>query len=45
MPEIGAILGGRDHTTVRHGWEKVRNDLDATPATSMDLQSVRSLFS
>ncbi|MFN0074277.1 MAG: chromosomal replication initiator protein DnaA, partial [Chloroflexota bacterium] len=37
LPEIGAILGGRDHTTVRHGWEKVRNDLDATPATSMDL--------
>ncbi len=45
LPEIGAILGGRDHTTVRHGCEKVRHDLDLLPETSVDLQSVRSLFS
>jgi len=23
FPEIGRILGGRDHTTVLHGWEKI----------------------
>jgi chromosomal replication initiator protein len=45
LPEIGAILGGRDHTTVRHGCEKVRHDLDAIPEASVNLQSVRSLFS
>jgi chromosomal replication initiator protein len=45
LPEIGAILGGRDHTTVRHGCEKMRHDLDAVPEASVELQSVRSLFS
>jgi chromosomal replication initiator protein len=45
LPEIGAILGGRDHTTVRHGCEKMRHDLDLLPEISVDLQSVRSLFS
>lgn len=45
LPEIGAILGGRDHTTVRHGWDKVRHDLDVQPGVSVDLQSVRALFS
>jgi chromosomal replication initiator protein len=45
LPEIGAILGGRDHTTVRHGCEKVRHDLDVVPETSVSLQSLRSLFS
>ncbi|HLI05086.1 MAG TPA: chromosomal replication initiator protein DnaA [Ktedonobacteraceae bacterium] len=25
--QIGAELGGRDHTTIMHGWEKVRNEI------------------
>ena len=23
LQQIGAMLGGRDHTTIMHGWEKV----------------------
>ncbi len=25
--QIGSELGGRDHTTIMHGWEKVRNEI------------------
>lgn len=35
--EIGMLFGGRDHSTVLHGWEKVRDILAAEPS---DLDSV-----
>jgi chromosomal replication initiator protein len=25
--QIGMELGGRDHTTIMHGWEKVHNEV------------------
>ncbi len=27
LQQIGAALGGRDHTTIMHGWEKVRAEI------------------
>ena len=35
LAEIGQMLGDRDHTTVMHGIEKVKRDLE----TSSDLRS------
>ena len=27
LPEIGASFGGKDHTTVLHSYNKIKNDL------------------
>ena len=27
LPEIGEYFGGRDHTTVMHAYDKIKNDL------------------
>lgn len=45
LPEIGSLLGGRDHTTVMHGCERIKQDIENLPQVSADLESVRSLFS
>jgi len=29
LPQIGEILGGRDHTTIMHGYERVATDLES----------------
>lgn len=44
LPEIGGLLGGRDHTTVLHGCDKVRHDLDRSPQVAADLHAVRALL-
>ncbi len=39
LPKIGELLGGRDHTTVLHGYEKINKDVkkDATLKNSIDI--------
>ncbi len=44
FPTIGEKLGGRDHTTVMHSCEKVREDLEDNPQLVSDLDSIRSMF-
>ena len=43
-PEIGRLLGGRDHTTVMHGVQKLTADLPRAPQLRGDLQAVRELL-
>lgn len=43
-PSIGQKLGGRDHTTVIHSCEKVRNDLKENPTLVQELSQVRMLL-
>lgn len=43
-PAIGQKLGGRDHTTVIHSCEKVRNDLKDDPSLVQELSQVRMLL-
>ncbi len=31
LPEIGASFGGKDHTTVLHSYNKIKNDLINNP--------------
>ncbi len=31
LQEIGKVMGGRDHTTIIHGIEKITKDLESTP--------------
>jgi chromosomal replication initiator protein len=43
-PEIGRHLGGRDHTTVMHGAQKVAGELPRDPQLRGDLQAIRELI-
>jgi chromosomal replication initiator protein len=43
-PTIGQHLGGRDHTTVIHSCEKMRADIQESPALQHELDEIRGLF-
>jgi chromosomal replication initiator protein len=43
-PSIGEKLGGRDHTTVIHSCEKIKNDLKNDPLLSQELVQIRSMI-
>lgn len=43
-PSIGEKLGGRDHTTVIHSCEKVKNDLKLDSLLSQELTQIRSMI-
>ena len=43
-PAIGQKLGGRDHTTVIHSCEKIRNDLKGNPELEEEITQVRLLL-
>lgn len=43
-PSIGEKLGGRDHTTVIHSCEKIKNDLKTNPTLGQELDQIRSLL-
>ncbi len=43
-PLIGQKLGGKDHTTVIHSCEKVKNDLKNNVGLSQEIEELRLLF-
>lgn len=44
-PSIGQKLGGRDHTTVIHSCEKIKNDIKEDQSLLEELGQIRSLLS
>jgi chromosomal replication initiator protein len=40
--EIGRELGGRDHSTVLHGWEKIKGEVDVDDRLRKDVLAVRT---
>ncbi len=42
-PSIGEKLGGRDHTTVIHSCEKIKEEIKKNPVLEQELEHVRSL--
>jgi chromosomal replication initiator protein len=44
LVEIGAVLGGRDHSTVHHGWRKMERSLAIDPETKRDIASLREMI-
>jgi len=44
FPSIGEKLGGRDHTTVIHSCEKVREDVKVDSVLSQELQQIRNML-
>ncbi len=43
-PLIGQKLGGRDHTTVIHSCEKIKNDLKKDSLLNQEIDQIRSIF-
>jgi chromosomal replication initiator protein len=44
LPDVGALLGGRDHTTIMHGVQKVAGELDQDGRLRTDVRAVRDLL-
>lgn len=44
FPTIGQKLGGRDHTTVIHSCEKIKNDIKNNPSLLQELDRIRTIF-
>ena len=42
LPQIAQVLGGRDHTTVLHGYDRVSSELDGDPDLSRTINDLRS---
>jgi len=41
-PAIGLAVGGRDHTTVLHGWQKVSRLVEREPKLRRDIMQIRA---
>lgn len=44
FPHIGKKLGGRDHTTVMHSYEKITRELTEDPNLIHDLEQIRAML-
>ena len=44
FPSIGEKLGGRDHTTVIHSYEKIKEDLKTNPMLLQEINQLRSML-
>lgn len=44
LPQIGAQLGPRDHTTVLHGYEKIAGLVDTDPQLRRDLLEIKAML-
>lgn len=43
-PSIGTKLGGKDHTTVIHSYEKIKSELSSSPSLMKELEDIRIMF-
>lgn len=44
LPQIGRALGGRDHTTVLHGYEKIHAQVEEDDRLRRDMLAIRELL-
>jgi len=44
FPSIGEKLGGRDHTTVIHSYEKIKEDIKTNPILLQEVNQLRSML-
>ena len=44
FPSIGDKLGGRDHTTVIHSYEKIKEDIKTNPILLQEVNQLRSML-
>lgn len=43
LPQIGEALGGRDHTTVMHGWEKIASRIEQDDRLRREMLAIREM--
>ena len=43
-PYIGQKLGGRDHTTVMHAYDKIKRDLKSDNLLGQEMEQIKSLL-
>ena len=43
-PAIGKEIGGRDHTTVIHSYEKIQQKLKEDPSLVQEIEQLRSIL-
>ena len=41
LMEIGRFLGGRDHTTIIHGFEKISSDVNTDARLRQEIMTIR----
>ena len=44
LPHIGEVLGGRDHTTIMHGWEKIASKIEENDQLRREMLSIREII-
>ncbi len=44
LPQIGEALGGRDHTTVMHGWERIASRIEDDNKIRREMLAVREII-
>lgn len=44
FPSIGEKVGNRDHSTVIHSYEKIKNDLKTDPELNQEINQIRSIL-
>jgi chromosomal replication initiator protein len=44
LPQIGDALGGRDHTTVMYGWEKIAHQIEQNDRLRREMLSIREII-
>jgi len=44
LVSIGELLGGRDHTTIMHGVEKIAGEVQKKPRVRQDIENIKSLI-
>lgn len=44
LPQIGEALGGRDHTTVMHGWEKISSNIEQNDRLRREMLAIREVL-
>lgn len=44
LPQIGALLGGRDHSSVMHACDKIASEIAQDTSTRIDARAVRDLL-
>lgn len=44
LPQIGEALGGRDHTTVMYGWEKIASQIEQNDRLRREMLAIREMI-